>query len=422
MPSSIHLLLSIFIVCSLICCEKRENTDKATKDKNDRGIIITSEQETIARLEKRIGQAYDLWLSKNEPRETYNASLRKILESLSEDEVRLVAQHVGFESEKEAFRMWARFDPAGALKEVRAIENANAEEIKLAGSGLEGGPGEGMQRYVYEMYLGAIDGWAEVALKTAWESFKERKGPLSNSLVIEDYVTRFYRVLFEHLAKVDPDQAFNELISFRSDDFEEMCVASMLGGYLRSAPRGRDWRNEADRLLERKWESDGRLYSEIRTALMGRWLADAPEAAEKWFQDGDVEGLHWSYIDSPEGDDSPFLSEEARAKQKKIVRDKLRNDLASASGYWSARDFPAAWSWMKSYKGNKREGFGAAVLHGSDVFHARRASYYVGGPWAQPFILMQAAKLPDEQDRQACISMINEADFDTEYLHGVPLP
>lgn len=306
-----------------------------------------AEKQTVARVEKRIEEAYDLWCSKGgEPRWTYHAALRKILETLSEDEVRLVAQHVGFESEKEAYRMWAKFDPAGALKAIRAFEDSNADEIKLAGTGLEGGPGQAIKECVAELYLGAIDGWAEVAPKTAWESFRERKGSLSKSLVIGDFVCSFDRVLCEHLAKVDPDRAFNELIGFHSDDFEEMRVASMLGGYLRSAPRGRDWRKEAEQLLERRWKPDYWLYAEMQTSLMGRWLQDDAKAAEKWFHKTDVEGPSWLN----------------RNGTKDVAR---RNDLASAAGYWAARDFPGAWAWMKSYKGLDKETCWGRVLHGA---------------------------------------------------------
>jgi hypothetical protein len=199
--------------------------------------LTDAEQQTVARIGKRIKEAYDRYSGEpEETEEAYFAKVRKILESLSEDEVRLAAQHLGLEIEREAFRAWARFDATGALKAVRAEEDANADEIKLAGTGLEGGPGEAMQEYVCEMYLGAIQGWAEVAPMVAWESFKDRRGPLGNSLVIEDCLSSFSRVLFEHLAKIDPGRAFTELTSHRSGDFEEMHVASMLGGYLRGAP------------------------------------------------------------------------------------------------------------------------------------------------------------------------------------------
>lgn len=364
--------------------------------------LTDAEQQTVAKIEKRIEEAYDRYSGKlGETEDAYLAKVRKILESLSEDEVRLAAQHVGLEIEREAFRAWARFDATGALKAVRVVEDANADEIKLAGTGLEGGPGEAMQEYVCEMYLGAIEGWAEVAPTVAWESFKERKGSLGNSLVIDDCLSSFYRVLFEHLAKIDPGRAFKELISHRSTDFEEMHVASMFGGYLRGAPRGRDWRKEVNQLLEREWMNDWRVHSEIRTALMGRWLQDDAEAAEEWFHGSDVEGLSWSYRSGGEGV-------------------KIRYDLGSAAGYWAARDLPTAWNWVKSYKGFKREGFGGAVLHGADVFLRRSDSYYVGGAGARAFLLEQATKLPDEQDREACVSMIEGAVANTKDVYGVP--
>ena len=389
----------LVVTCLAPCAEKEQSLD----------------QQRAEKIEARIEKAIDAWSSK--PKETwptYDEMVRQALESLSEDEIRLVAQYVqGSDVEEEAFRRWARFDPAGALKAVRAVEDANAAEIRLAGTGLEGGPGEAMSGWVFGMYLGAIDGWSEVVPMAAWKSFKKRDGPLSNSLVVEDYLHYFYQVLFDHLAKVNPDLAFQELISFRADKYEEMFTASMLAGYLHGAPRGRDWRKEADRLIERKWKG-GWLYAEIRTALMGRWLEDAPEAAEKWFREGDVEGLHWSYVDSSHGDNDPFASEEARAEQQQSVKGKQRIDLASASGYWAARDFPAAWRWMKAYSGFRRKGFGEAVLHGADVFLSKRTAYFLGGGEARAYIYEQAARLPNEADRAKCGSMIEHASDNTQ--------
>jgi hypothetical protein len=391
--------MMLAVTCLAPCAEKKESPEEQRAEK----------------IEARIEKALEDWSSKPElTRPPYGDVVRQILDSMSEEEIRLVAQYVhDIDVEEEAFRRWARFDPAGALKAVRAFEESNAAEIRLAGTGLEGGPGEAMSGWVFGMYLGALDGWSEVAPKTAWESFKKREGPLSKSLVVEDYLHEFYLVLFNHLAKVDPDLAFQELIGFRDDKYEEMFTASMLAGYLRSAPRGRDWRKEATQLMERKWKG-GWLYAEIRTALMGRWLEDAPEAAEKWFRDGDVEGLHWSYVESSPSDVDPFASEEAQAEQQKPVKEKRPNDLGSAAGYWAARDFPAAWRWMEAYSGFRREGFGAAVLHGADVFLSKRTAYFLGDGEARAYILKQAAQLPNEAERAKCASMIEQASDKTQ--------
>lgn len=360
-------------------------------------------EQSAANLETRFEKAFEGWSSKPEAtRPDYDAVASKVFDSLNEDEIRLVAQHlISINVQEEAFRRWARFDSAGALKAARGFEDGNAAEIRLAGTGLEGGPGEWMEHLVFDMYLGALDGWSEVQPIAAWESFKKREGPLSNSLVIEDYLPNFHRILFERLAKIDPDRAFKELISYHSDDFEGMNVASMLGGYLRGAPKGRDWRKEANQILDRSWRHVWWIHSEIRTALMGRWLQDDSKSAEEWFREADIEGLSWSYRDD-----------------KKDV--KIRYDLGSASGYWAARDFPAAWNWMKSYKEFERKGFGAAVAHGADVFNRRRESFYICDVEARAFLLAQAAKLPLEQGRMTCVSMIQGADFTTEHLHGEP--
>ena len=377
----------MLIITSLAPCAEEKSLDQQIADK----------------LKTRFEKAHADWSNKPEAtRPAYDAVVRQVFDTLNQDEIRLVAQYLFMnEVQEEAFRRWARFDAAGALKAIRAFEDGNAAKIRLAGTGLEGGPGEVIEGYVFDMYWGALDGWSAVEPLAAWQAFKKREGPLSNSLVIEGYLSEFYRVLLERLAKVDPDLAYNELINYRSDDFEEIHVESMLGGYLRGAPQNRDWRMEANRLLTREWRPGSRVHSEIRTALMGRWLQDDAKAAEEWFRGTDIEGLSWSY----------------RNASKDV---KIRNDLGSAAGYWAARDLPAAWDWMKSYKGFERKGFGAAVLHGADVFLSRRASYYNGGAEARAFLSEQAAKLPLAQDRAACVSMIQGAGADHEYLHGEP--
>lgn len=372
------------VTCLAPCAEKKQ----------------TAEEQRAEKIEARIEKTLRDWWSKPElTRPAYDDVVRQIFDSLSEEDTRLVARHVhALDVEQEAFRRWARFDPAGALKAVRAIEDSHAAEIRLAGTGLEGGPGEAISDLVSGMYLGALDGWSEVAPKAAWESFKRREGPLSKSLVVEDYLFSFHQVFIDHLARVDPDLAFQEIMQFRADDSEEILIASMLAGYLHAAPRGRDWSKEASRLLERKWERD-HVHAEIRTALMGRWLQDAPKAAEKWFCEGDVEGLHWSYAESPQDVLDPFAADEEPSQQQQAPKTKRRHDLGNAAGYWAARDFPAAWRWMKSYREFRREGFEQAVLHGADVSLSNGTSYFWGGERASTYILEQASRLPDQEDR-----------------------
>jgi len=401
MPTTSAVVAGVLLIftCVAPCAEKTQSLDEHRA------------QELKARIEKALAARWD---EPKDTRPTFETTVRQILDSLSKDEIRLVAQYLhDMDVEEEAFRRWARFDPASALKAVRAVEDANAAEIRLAGTGLECGPGEAMSGWVFGMYLGALDGWSEVAPKAAWESFKKREGPLSKSLVVEDYLHDFYLVLFNHLAKVDPDLAFQELIGFRDDKYEEMFTASMLAGYLRSAPRGRDWRKEATQLMERKLKG-GWLYAEIRTALMGRWLEDAPEAAEKWFRDGDVEGLHWSYVESSPSERDPYALEKPQAGQQQAVKEKRPNDLGSAAGYWAARDFPAAWRWMSAYSQFGRKGFGESVLHGADVFFSKRTAYFLGSGDARSYILEQAARLPNEAARTKCASMIEQASDETQ--------
>jgi hypothetical protein len=380
----------------------------------------TPDEQRAAEIRERIEKANAAWSS--QPEQTwppYDEMVGQVLDTLPEEEIRIAAQHLHFIGvEKEAFRRWARFDPVEALKAVRAFEDANAAEIQLAGTGFEGGPGEAMQEYVFSLYLGAIDGWSEVAPKTAWESFKSREGPLSNSRVVEDYLSYFYLILFEHLAKADPDLAFQELVSFCADDCDELFIAHMLAGYLHGVPRGRDWPTEVTRLLERKWDGDW-LYAEIRTAFMGRWLQDSPAAAEKWFREGDVQDLHWFYSEI-----DPFASTPAQSDQENDAKEKKRHHLGSAAGYWAARDFPPAWQWMKASSGFHREGFAESVLHGADVCLQHRTSYSLRGEEARDYVLEQAARLPDQADRTELASRFARVLWvfdDTEFL-GQPPP
>lgn len=371
----------LLFTCCAPCAEKPQSPD----------------EERAEQLQVRIEKALaERWNKPEATRPAFNATVRQFLDSLSEDEIRLVAQYVhDLDVEEEAFRRWARFDPAGALKAVRAVEDANAAEIRLAGTGLQGGPGEAVSGWVFGMYLGALDGWSEVEPKAAWESFKKREGPLAKSLVVEDYFHYFYRVLFDHLARVDPDLAFQELIRFRADKHEEMFTASMLAGYLHGAPRDRDWRKEAERLLERKWKF-GDVYAAMRIALMGRWLEDSSLTAEKWFQEGDVEDLHWSHAE-PTGELDPFASDSDSPHQQQAAKAKRRNDLGSAAGYWAARDFPAAWRWMKAYRAYSREGFEAEVLDGMSAFFNEES--WGSQTDAREHCLNEVAKLPDQLDR-----------------------
>jgi len=350
--------------------------------------------------------------------------VRKIFESLDETEIILIAKYVhDIDIEDEAFRRWARFDHTGALKTIRALEDANAAEIRLSGTGPEGGPGEAVQGYVFALYLAALDGWSEVAPKAAWESFKKREGPLANSLVIEDYSSHCYQILFDHLAKVDPDLAFKELTIYCATNYDEFYISRMVAGYLHGVPRGRDWHKEVNQLLKRKWNR-GWLYAEIKTALMARWLEDDPEAAEKWFKEGDIEGLHWSYIEPPYDGGDPFATGATPHEQKQIVKEKRSNGLGGAAGYWAVRDFPAAWQWMKSYRGFRQEEFSQNVIRGANTCLSNRTSYFQIDMRAREYILAQATRLPDQSDRAELAFQFAQMLWvfdDTEFL-GEPPP
>ena len=377
-----------------VSCEELVNKESPGGLVPDRKDTRQEEQAHADRIGERIQAVCDAWSSQPEKsRPSYDLMLQKALDPLTHDEIRLIAQYKrDFDIDDEVFRRWARFDPAAALKAIREIEDSNVAEIRLAGTGLEGGPGEAMSGYVFGMYFGAVDGWSQVAPKAAWKSFMQREGAFSKSPVIEKHLYYFYEVLFERLATVDPDLAFDQLIVFQTEEYEEMYKASMLAGYLRGAPRGRDWRKEVERLLERKWKMDW-IYSEIQAAMMGRWLEDAPSAAEQWFREGDVEGLHWSYVEPPD----PFATRPNDSGQGRERRERQRHDLGTAVGYWAARDFAAAWRWMKSYSGFRREGFERAVLDGAIAFfnegaRGQRVS-------AREHFLDHLGKLPDQADR-----------------------
>lgn len=360
---------------------------------------MSDDQHRAEKIGARIEDALEDWSSKaKSTRPAYDTMIRKVFDSLSDDEISLVAQHVhGIDVEEEAFRRWSRFDPAGALKAVRAIEDKNAAEIRLAGTGLEGGPGDAMSGWVFGMYLAALDGWSDVAPKAAWESFKKREGPLAKSLVVEDYTSILHEILFERLARTEPDFAFNEFLVADLGEYEELNGVAILQGYLRSAPNGRDWKKILDQSLSRGLPRGWRFYSVLRTDLMGRWLEDDPDEAQKWFSEGDIEGLNWSFVEPPSSDFDPFAPDSDSPKQKQAAKEKRRNDLGSAAGYWAARDFPNAWQWMKACREYSREGFEAEVLYGMSAFFNEES----GGSQtvAREHCLKAVATLPNQPDR-----------------------
>lgn len=382
---STYLVVGMMLIgtCLAPCAEKEMRADEQRAQKIE------------ARIEKNLKD----WSSQPDiSRPSYDAVVQKIFATLSKDEVRLVAQYVhSLDVEEEAFRRWSRFDPARALKAVRAIEDENAAEIRLAGTGLEGGPGEAVSDWVSGMYLAAVDGWSDVAPKAAWESFKRREGPFAKSLVLEDYTPNFYEVLFEHLARIEPDFAFKEFMVADLGEYKELRGVAILKGILRSAPKGCDWskclEQSLARVLPRGWE----FYSVIRTELMGRWLEDAPDEAEKWFSSGDIEGLHWSFVEQPSDNNDPFVLDSHSPKQQQAAREKIRNDLGSAAGYWAARDFPAAWHWIKTHRAHVRDGFEAKVLDGMSAFF--KEDSWGRQTTAREHCLKAIATLSDQLDR-----------------------
>lgn len=334
------------------------------------------------------------WKLPEEFRPSYKSFIEDVAKTLGEDEIRFLGTFRPESDLNEAvFRKWASFDHESALRAAREEEERLAARIRLAGKGTEGGVGEAESAHVFVIYLGAVDGWAKVDPKSAWENFKKREGPFAKSLVIEDYLTYFYKSLFTHLAGADPGLAFDELVASRAD---ELCVSTMLLGYSRGAPRGLDWAGHARRLLERKWEHES-VYGQIRCALLGRWLEDDPEGAEKWFREGDVEHLNWS----SEFDGSAASVQASGAKRGPRGEIHQRFDLGEAAGFWAGRDLPSAWAWMKSCDGLDRDGFERSVLRGVTASLGEE-------PFGDPaiprvYLLTQIAAMPEQADRDKLV-------------------
>jgi hypothetical protein len=351
-----------------------------------------AEKAQVEKVAAKLNAAAEAWFKKPEAsRPPYSQMLRRAVDSLDSDEIRLAGIHQPDpDFNQDVFRRWGTIDPEAALKTVRQIEDANAAEISLAGTGLEGGPGEAMSAHVFMMYLGAVEGWAQKAPKAAWEEFKNKRGAFSKSEVVKDYFSSFHQPLFEPLAKADPEFAFAELIAAGDD---ELVKASLLRGYLRGAPNGQDWPKQVDRLLEKKWERSW-LHQEIRCGLVGRWLADDAGAAEKWFREGNVEDLHWSdeRIFTPNSSDAFVLPGE-ESDEPATPKQRQRHSLGEAAGYWAARDFPAALRWMQIHDGLHLErGFDRLFFAGVD-------HYFDGKNETRYHLLKQLAKLPGQADR-----------------------
>ena len=268
--------------------------------------------------------------------------------------------------------------------------------------------------HVFGMYFGVFDGWSKVAAKEAWMSFKTREGPLADSLVIENYAPNFYEMFFERLAKIEPDFAFKEFMEIDLGDYEELSGVDILKGYLRGAPRGRDWEKELEQSFSREMPRSWRFYSVIRINFMGRWLEDDQDAAEKWFKQSDIEGLNWSYPTIAES--YPFAATDVSVQRKRE-----RHHLWSAAGYWAARDFLSAWRWMKSSGSIKEEGFAPAVFDGMIEFYGRERW---GDQRARLHCLDQVPKLPDQADRDQFVLQFAHLlwVFDDTHFPGDPIP
>lgn len=330
------------------------------------------------------------------------AIAREFLGSLSNDEIGILAReaHVSDLVKEEAIYHLARFDPKGALEEIlQLVESVKAESAVYRQPGAIGEVAKG---FIQRLYFNFLLGWSETEPKVAWESFKNPDTSLGNLAEFADRPSRYYEFLFHHLAKADPDLAFEEIRKFQADGYSEYSIARMLSGYLHGAPNGRDWGGELNRLLERNWEQKW-VKNEIRTALMARWLEDSPEAAEKWFSSGDVKGLHLLDLEEPDGDLNGLVADEPLFEGTQEAKIKRRYHLGTAAGYWAARDFEKAWEWMKSYSDFRQKGFAEAVLYGVNNYRSNAVTYIftgVGGEEStRTYILEQAAVLEDERDR-----------------------
>ena len=328
--------------------------------------------------------------------------LQELVNALSEEEIRLLGHYQPVSLFNYCvFRRWSAFDHVAAFRELKNLENEYAAEIKLAGTGLEGGPGDATLDYVGGLYLGAAEGWSTVEPKQAWEEFKNRKGVFARSPIVEEYVGSFYKCIFTHLAKIEPDAVFEEIVALQNVEYEDLIKEGMLIGYLQGAPKGRNWGKEADRLLDIKWKKKPawQFYYAIQTAFMGRWLQDTPSAAEKWFQEGKVEDLHW-HMD-PQFSYSDSFNLLATDNTKNVMKQMRVATLGGAAGYWAGKDFAAAWSWMKTYKNLQRINFAGDMLDGVSAFFGEENINEV----ARGHCLEQLAKLPNQADRDQFASL-----------------
>lgn len=363
----------------------------------------------------RMNDEMDAWFQRPpESRRPYASMLQKVVDSLSDEEIPLIGRFQADDDFNQmVFRRWATKDHAAALSEARKVEDANAAEISLTGTGLEGGPGEAVCGYVFEMYLGAVEGWSQVDPKAAWDSFKKLEGPFSKSKVVEEFSSNFDRAILLSLAKLDPDFAFKEMMA-RGDD--EFLMGRMLEGYLSGVPDHRDWKKDVDRLLERKWDREW-VYGEIRCTLMGRWLEDDPEAAEKWFREGQVEGLHWFYNRLLNDVGDPFATKSAAEEKPPAPIEKKRYDLSYAVGFWAARDFAGALRWLKSHDGKLEDGFENGMLQGAESCLGDQKE-------ALPHLMEQLGKIENQKDRDFFVLLIAKVlwKFDETNPFGTHLP
>ena len=291
-----------------------------------------------------------------DPYRGYLEFTKTVVKAWSEEEVRAAAKgefHPDFLWA--IFERWGSCSPEEALEFVLGMETKHEAEIKLSGTGLEGGPGEAMEAYVGEMMRAAIAGWASVDVEKVWKVVSGKKLGLEKSQVFQHFGYLTPMSIFEQLAKTRPMTLVREIESMENSLWRRSAIKGFVEGGDANLPWG-EIVKEVTGLSSLPKSHDHVLHS-IREGLMARWLAVEPAAAEQWFKEEAPEGVGWMMSERgyPDGTDLFATTREEDLRAKEVIRRDY--SLGRAAAEWFKRDPDPALQWIQS-----RSGEGAEVL------------------------------------------------------------
>ncbi len=332
-----------WILASIFCC-----------------ILVLSgngEEQTVFRAPKQLQEAIDdIWERDlafdekwNELRDfTWSLSIKEIKGYLAMDG----ANHSGEFVELLVSR-WAYLDPNELILQFQADDQRMKELADRAGNGLEGNSAEAQLSYEWGNFNAMMAGWSKKDPKAAWNATKKPDGRVSHLVLFNDdfgYLTPIR--IFENLAAVDAEYAWNEFAKFPDDRFG-FYRESILKGISRGLVEETDWEEALNKAVALSGIYLDELKHVIRENLLSRWVADDFDAARNWFFSAGALPAATEERDlSLDSSTARFLFGQTVDPNLQM---RIRVSMRPSIVMWMARDFDSALAWLVEHKDVVRE-------------------------------------------------------------------